>query len=116
MERYTAANAGAQRRTCRQASKPDQAIEPAKSSKKPELPWQDSAFVTLQQASKIIGVSVASLYRFETEKRLVFRRLAGRTLISTPSLIALVSTAEPWSASSGGSAARAARNAEQAAA
>ncbi|MER9911491.1 hypothetical protein NKJ71_12705 [Mesorhizobium sp. M0050] len=63
----------------------------------------------LATAAEIAGVSPASLYRFAAEGRLSFRRLAGRTLVETPSLIALVSAAEPWSPSKRGSAARAKR-------
>lgn len=63
------------------------------------VPWRERPLLSLQTASEIVGVSVASLYRFESEKRLVFRRLGGRTLVVTPSLVALVDAAEPWTAS-----------------
>ena len=73
------------------------------------VPWRERPLLSLQTASEIIGVSVASLYRFENEKRLVFRRLGGRTLVVTPSLVALIDAAEPWAASTLTSKAVAAR-------
>jgi hypothetical protein len=78
----------------------------AKPAMKTEVPWQECAFQTLQAASRIAGVSVASLYRFEGEGRLTFRRLAGRTLVETASLTELLQSAETWTPSDAGGAAR----------
>lgn len=105
---YTATNQAAQKRP-QPTSAHTRGARPAKRVKAPEVPWRQSAFQTLQQASSIVGVSVASLYRFEIEKRLIFKRLAGRTLVDTPSLIALVEGAESWTPSTDAAAARAAR-------
>lgn len=66
---------------------------------KQTIPWRERPLLNLQDASKLLGVSTASIYRFEREGRLVFTRLAGRTLIETPSLIALVDSTEAWSPS-----------------
>lgn len=74
-----------------------------------EVPWQQRPVLPLAVAAEISGVSPASLYRFASEGRLKFRRLAGRTLVETPSLMALVDAAESWTPSNRGSAARAQR-------
>jgi hypothetical protein len=65
-----------------------------------ETPWRERPLQSLQTASEIAGISVASLYRFASEGRLTFKRLAGRTLVETKSLIALVNSAEDWTPSS----------------
>jgi hypothetical protein len=64
-----------------------------------DVNWRATLYQPMQAAAKIIGVSPASLYRLEAEGKLNLRRLAGRTLIETPSLIALADSAEAWSAS-----------------
>lgn len=63
------------------------------------IPWRERPFVTMQAGAEIVGVSPASLYRFAEEGKLKLVRLAGRTLIETPSLIVLVGAVEPWSPS-----------------
>lgn len=75
-----------------------------------DVPWQQRPMLPLATAAEIAGVSPASLYRFAAEGRLKFRRLAGRTLVETSSLIALVKTAETWTPSNRGAAARAKRS------
>jgi hypothetical protein len=74
------------------------------------MPWRERAFHTLPIASEISGVSVASLYRFADEGRLTFKRLAGRTLVETASLINLVDSAEVWVASTRAEKARGVRS------
>ncbi|MDB5507726.1 MAG: hypothetical protein JWL93_195 [Hyphomicrobiales bacterium] len=71
--------------------------------------WRASLYQSMQAAAKITGVSPASLYRLEAEGKLKLRRLAGRTLVETASLIALADMAEPWTASQRGDEARRAR-------
>lgn len=73
------------------------------------LPWRDLAFLPLPQASQIAGVSTASLYKYEADGKLEFRRLAGRTLVTTSSLIRLIEGAEPWHPSDRGKEARSKR-------
>lgn len=68
--------------------------------------WRDTAFLSLQRAAHVLGISVASLYRLEQSGKVKFRRLAGRTLVKTDGVIALESADEPWTASQAGSAAR----------
>ena len=91
--------------------------QPAPGAAKPEravhgrIPWRERPFQTLQTASDIAGVSVATLYRLAAEGKLRLRTLAGRTLIETSSLIELTDSAEPWTPSDRGKAARARRSA-----
>lgn len=73
------------------------------------LDWRSTELLPLPRASEIAGVSIASLYRFNEAGRLEFKRLAGRTLVATKSLIALLDSAEDWTRSDRGHAARAAR-------
>ena len=65
----------------------------------PQIPWQKRPLQTMKTAAELSGVSIASLYRFSDEGRLVLRRLNGRTLAETRSLIALIKSAEVWTAS-----------------
>ena len=76
-----------------------------------ETRWQDRPLLSLQLASEIAAISAASLYRFADEGRLSLRRLAGRTLVETGSLIELLNSAEPWKPSQRGKEARAKRSA-----
>jgi hypothetical protein len=63
----------------------------------------------MQTAGEIAGISVASLYRFASEGRLKLRRLAGRTLVETQGLAALIENADAWTPSERGKEAREAR-------
>jgi hypothetical protein len=74
------------------------------------IPWRERPLQTLKTASEIAGVSVSSLYRLAAEGKLRFRKLAGRTVVETPSLVALVDSAEAWTPSDRGKAARARRS------
>ena len=58
--------------------------------------WRERPLHSMQAASNIAGVSKASLYRFANDGRLKLKRLAGRTLVETKSLIALVDAADDW--------------------
>ena len=82
-------------------------MPPARPLPSPPLGWRDRAFLNVQDAAAIVGVSPASLYRFAGEGRLELRRFAGRTVVVAASLAVLVDGAEPWSPS--GRAARATR-------
>jgi hypothetical protein len=64
-----------------------------------EIPWQQIPHQTMQNAGRIAGLSPASLYRYAAEGRLKLRRLAGRTLVDTQSLISLIESAEEWTPS-----------------
>jgi hypothetical protein len=73
------------------------------------IPWQQIPHQTMQEASRIASLSPASLYRYAAEGRLKLRRLAGRTLIDTQSLMALIESAEEWTPSDRAEKARATR-------
>ena len=69
-------------------------LPPAAST--PQTPWRDRPLHPMKTAAEICGISIASLDRFSDEGRLTLRRLGGRTLVDTKSLIALVESAEKW--------------------
>jgi hypothetical protein len=60
-----------------------------------ETRWQDRPMLSMQLASELSALSVASVYRASDDKRLVLRKLYGRTLVVTSSLIDLLNSAEP---------------------
>ena len=70
--------------------------------------------LSLQLASELSALSVASLYRASDDKRLVLRKLYGRTLVVTSSLIDLLQSAEEWTPLTRGKEARAKRSANKA--
>ncbi|WP_273785348.1 helix-turn-helix domain-containing protein [Brucella intermedia] len=65
------------------------------------LPWQNRAFVSLQLAAEISGVSRTTLYRFADARKLRLKRLGGRVVVATQDLIQLIDAAEDWRPSSG---------------
>ena len=73
------------------------------------IDWRNAALLPLVRASEIAGISAASLYSLKDAGRLEFKKLAGRTLVTTKSLIELIETAEPWTPSARGAKGRAAR-------
>lgn len=73
------------------------------------LPWQHTTFLPLKRAGEIAGLSPASLYAYQKDGRVEFKRLGGRTLVTTKSIIALLETAEEWTPLDRGSAGRAKR-------
>jgi hypothetical protein len=85
------------------------AVQPAPTTGRPHVPWRDCPLLPLRMAGEIAGISPASLYRFADIGKLKLRRLAGRTLVDTSSLIELLSTAEAWKATERGKEARAKR-------
>ncbi len=105
MDRFTGAAHSPRQMAPVARSMPKEASTPA-STPAPEVPWRDTAFLPLQRAAHVLGVSVASLYRLEQEGTLIFRRLRGRTLVRTGGVIALADADEPWTASAAGAAAR----------
>ncbi len=64
------------------------------------LPWQRRAFVSLQLASQISGVSRTTLYRCANAGKLRLKRLGGRVVVPTEDLIQLIEAAEDWRPSS----------------
>lgn len=75
-----------------------------------EADWRQAAYQPLAMAGKIAGVSVGSLYRAESDGKLSFVRLAGRTLVTTESLKSFIGSAKPWTPSERGKEARAKRS------
>lgn len=74
------------------------------------IPWQNRPLNTMQVGAAVAGVSIASLYSAAAAGKITLRRLSGRTLIETASLIAFIESAAVWSPSSKADAARAARS------
>lgn len=74
-----------------------------------ETRWQDRPRLSLQLASEISALSVASLYKAAGEGGLVLLQQYGRTLVETASLIEFMNRAEPWTPSARGKEARAKR-------
>lgn len=74
----------------------------------PEIPWRQRPRLPLKVAAQIVGVSTATLYKMAGDGRLSFRRLAGKTVVDTRSLIAFIDSDEPWTPSARGTEARAA--------
>ncbi len=93
-----------------QVSAQHDAASPPTVSKRATVSWRERAFLPLATAAEVLGLSPASLYRFEAEGRLVFNRMAGRTLVNVNSLIVLIDSAEEWAPSGRGAAARAKRS------
>jgi len=80
-----------------------------KAPKLSSIPWRDRPFLPLLSAAELLGVSPASLYRLETEGKLSFTRINGRTLVVVETIVALIDNTEGWAPSTRGSAARAKR-------
>lgn len=78
-----------------------------------ETRWQDRPRLSMQLASEISALSVASLYKAADDGGLVLVRQYGRTLVETASLIEFMNSAEPWTPSDRGKEARAKRAANQ---
>jgi excisionase family DNA binding protein len=58
--------------------------------------WQAVPHHQVKIAAQILGVSVALVYAKLHEGELRAVKLAGRTLVTTESLLAFLATAEPW--------------------
>lgn len=77
------------------------AKQPAATSDPKAIHWRDCPLTSLQSAAKITGCSPATLYAAEKRGGLTFKRLGGRTLIETASLIKYVESASDWAPRSG---------------
>lgn len=80
------------------AGTPERALE-AKTCRRPSgavSNWRDLPLLRMKDASEILGLSVASLYRLAHDGRLKLKKLEGRTLVETKSLIAVVESASDW--------------------
>jgi hypothetical protein len=113
MQRITAANKAAHKPAQRSTKLPA-AVAMAAPLKPGPGAWRNGEYVTLQAASRISGVSIASLYRAASEGRLEFRRLEGRTLCTVKSLTPFVDNAPAWTPAVTGRTAHAAQAARRA--
>lgn len=96
----------------RAAKKPLQSsVLSATPSFKPGIPWRECINVTMQDAARIKGCSVASIYKLGREGRLKLKRDAGRVLVDVRSLIADSERASDWQPSQRTEAALAKRQA-----
>lgn len=75
-------------------------------SKIENVPWRERPYLQMQAAAEIAAISTASIYRAAEQGQLTLKRLAGRTLVDTKTLIAFIDTAEPWTPSDRGKEAR----------
>lgn len=75
---------------------PNSAVQVNHTISAPALSWRDAPFLRMKNASEILGLSVASLYRLAHDGRLKLKKLEGRTLVETKSLIAVVESASDW--------------------
>lgn len=79
------------------------ASDPARDSRtragRTRIHWRDTPLIRMQDASEILGLSVASLYRLARDGKLVLKKLEGRTLVDTKSLIEVADNASDWTPS-----------------
>jgi hypothetical protein len=75
-----------------------------------EVPWKQRPLTPMKVGTQVSGNSATQLYRHAAQGRIELRKLGGRTLIVTKTLIALIESAEPWTPSDRGKAARARRS------
>lgn len=77
-------------------------------------PWRQRPRLRMTEAAEIACLSPASLYSLARDGRLELRKIAGRTVVDTQSLIKLIENDEPWTPSKRGAAARLKRSKENA--
>jgi hypothetical protein len=73
--------------------------------------WRELPLLQVRAASQILGLSTASVYGLAHAGRLKLKRLAGRTLVETKSLVEVIDSATDWTPSPRGAAAVAKRSA-----
>lgn len=60
------------------------------------VPWRERPHLPIPTAASLIGCSRAKVYSLAQEGRLDMVKLAGRTLITTATLCALIDSAKPY--------------------
>jgi hypothetical protein len=65
----------------------------------PDVPWQSRPLIPINVASQVSGNSPTQIYRHASQGRIELRKLGGRTLVVTSTLLALIASAEPWTPS-----------------
>jgi hypothetical protein len=69
----------------------------ASSLKSDDISWRDRPRLTIDQTSTLLGGSKSRTYGLLASGKLEAVRLAGKTLVKTPSVIALLEKEEePW--------------------
>ena len=58
--------------------------------------WRSCAFLSVQDAATILGISRSGVYRLAGEGSLRLHRVQGRTVVSVPSLIGFIDDAAVW--------------------
>lgn len=71
--------------------------------------WREVPLHTVAETCGIIKVSAPTAYRMVRDGRLTFKRLGSRTMVTTASILAFLETAQDWTPSARGIAARRAR-------
>ena len=89
-------------------------MDPASGLARNSIPWQERPFQTVQAAASIVGLSAASIYSAAAKGQIELKKLGGRTLVSTGSLVSFIEQAEDWSPAPKGGAIVAARSARAA--
>lgn len=58
--------------------------------------WRDRPLLTLKVSAELAGCSTATLYGAAARGELTFKRLGGRTLVETASLLRYLDSAAGW--------------------
>ena len=74
------------------------------------IPWDRRPHLRMTVTSDVTGLSRTTIYRLAAEGKLTLKRIAGRVVVETPGVLALVKAAQPWAPSARGAAARAKRS------
>ena len=69
-------------------------------------PWWQKPFHRVKSTADLLGCSSTQVYRLAGEGHLVMKRLAGRVVIETSSIVNLAQVAEDWTPSTRGEAGR----------
>jgi hypothetical protein len=64
-----------------------------------DIHWRDRPFLSTKATAVLLGTSVSQVYKLVKDEQLVFVKLAGKTLVRTDSLIALIGAAADYSPS-----------------
>lgn len=58
--------------------------------------WAERAFVTVKEASRICGLSAASIYRAAKDNKIALQKLGGRVVVTPAELNRFIGNATPW--------------------
>lgn len=74
------------------------------------IPWDKRPHLRMTVAADVTGLSRTTIYRLASEGKLTLKTLAGRVVVETQGVVALVKDAQPWRPGNRGAAARAKRS------